>query len=235
MLAPRAWRLAPGVVATLAASLVAFGAGLAITYAATGGFTAFTRESARREAALAHPQAAPGLPLRFADGRVASLADLRAPWILVDFIYTRCESLCVARGSSDARLAQLLAPEVEAGTVRLLSVSFDPAHDDAARLRAFLARDGAPIAGREAAAPLAAADVGQWLDAFGVVVIADGRGGFVHNEAIAVVDPRRRLAAILNADDPARTAAWLRARIAGELAAGVAAGRNPGRAAGVAG
>ena len=45
------------------------------------------------------------------------------------------------------------------------------------------------------------AEMKGWLDAFGVVVIADGMGGFTHNAAVHVVGPDRRLAAILDFDD----------------------------------
>jgi protein SCO1/2 len=41
----------------------------------------------------------------------------------------------------------------------------------------------------------------SWLRAFGVVVIADGLGGYTHNAAIHVVRPDGKLAAIHDFDD----------------------------------
>lgn len=199
------------VARTLAASLVALAVGLAATWTATDGLSAFTLESARREAALAHPKSIPALSLRFADGRVASLADVPARWLLVDFIYTRCESLCLVRGSIDHRVAELLASDIAQGQVSLVSISFDP-RDDPAALTAFLGRDGPVMPGREAAVAVDARDLPRWLDAFGVVVIDDGIGGYVHNDAVAIVDPDRRLVELVDSKDPAAIAAAVRAR-----------------------
>lgn len=196
---------------TLAATIVALAAGLAVTWTATDGLSAFTLESARRIAALAHPQPIPALALRFADGHVGPLADVPARWLLVDFIYTRCESLCLVQGSIDHRVAELLAPDIAQGQVALVSISFDP-RDDPAALRAFLARDGPMLPGRDAAVPVDARDLPRWLDAFGVVVIDDGIGGYVHNEAAALVDPDRRLVELVDSKDPAAIAAAVRAR-----------------------
>jgi protein SCO1/2 len=47
------------------------------------------------------------------------------------------------------------------------------------------------------------------MRAFGVTVIPDGLGGFVHNAAIAVVDPEGRLVAIMDWDAPADAARYV--------------------------
>jgi protein SCO1/2 len=200
------------VLRTVAASLVALAAGVAVTWTATDGLSAFTLESARREAVLADPVALPALPLRFADGSARYLADLPAQWLLVDFIYTRCASLCLAQGTADARVAELLSAEVARHRVAVVSISFDPARDDPPMLRAFLARDAVTAPGRMAAVPLDARDLARWLDAFGVVVVDDGEGGYVHNDAVGIVDPRQRLVALIDAGDPAAAVSALRAR-----------------------
>ena len=61
--------------------------------------------------------------------------------------------------------------------MRLLSVSFDPAHDGADALRAYQARHTRSTLGWELVRP-ASADLPAWLDRFGVVVIADPWGGY---------------------------------------------------------
>jgi protein SCO1/2 len=48
---------------------------------------------------------------------------------------------------------------------------------------------------------------------FGVTAVRDGMGGFVHNAAIAVVDPEGRLVAILDWDDPRAAARYVLARL----------------------
>jgi protein SCO1/2 len=40
------------------------------------------------------------------------------------------------------------------------------------------------------------------MQSFGVVVIPDGMGGFIHNSAVYLVDARGRLARILDPDSP---------------------------------
>jgi protein SCO1/2 len=49
--------------------------------------------------------------------------------------------------------------------------------------------------------PRGAGELRDWLDAFGVVVIPDGMGGYAHNAAVHVVGLDRRLVAILDLQD----------------------------------
>lgn len=188
-----AWR-------TVAAATLALAAGLAIAHAATDGFEAYTLESARRLAALRSPQPVPDLALDLADGGRVRLAGVPEPVLLVDFVYTNCATYCVALGSVYARLQAGLASEIAAGRVRLVSITFDPGRDGPRELRAWRARYSSDRAGWDLGRP-APGELENWLAAFGVVVIRDGVGGFVHNAAVHVVGPDRRLAAILDFDD----------------------------------
>lgn len=185
---------------TIAAALV-FAVGLAVAHAATDGFEAFTLESARRLAALRSPAAVPDLALELADGGRAPLSRLPGRVLLVDFVYTNCPTYCVALGSVYARLQQRLAPEIAAGDVRLVTVTFDPGRDGSAELRAYRARHSADAAGWKLGRPERAAELKDGLRAFGVVVIPDGLGGYAHNAAVHVVGPDRRLVAILDTQD----------------------------------
>ena len=93
-----------------------------------------------------------------------------------------------------------LALPIASDKLALLSVSFDPAHDDAAALVSFQRLHGDHGAGWIATRPVDAADLTTLLRVFGVVTVPDGLGGFVHDAAIAVVDPDSRLVAILDWD-----------------------------------
>ncbi len=198
---------------TTAASILAFAAGLAVAHAATDGFEAFTLESARRLAALRAPAAVPDLALELADGGREPLSRLPGRVLLVDFVYTNCPTYCVALGSVYARLQEHLAPEIAAGDARLVTVTFDPGRDGPAELRAYRARHSADKAGWALGRPAQAGELRDWLKAFGVVVIPDGLGGYVHNAAVHVIGPDRKLVAILDPGDidaiaqAARTAA----------------------------
>lgn len=189
------------VLRTLLVSLVLLAAGLGILAAATHGFRAYTTETVRRIGIREHPRRVPPLTLQTADGGHVNFAQLRGRWLLVDFIYTRCLTFCSVQGSEFARLQRQLAEPIAAGKVALLSVSFDPSHDDPAALTDYQSRHGKHGEGWIAARPLDAADLKALMHVFGVVAVSDDLGGFVHNAAIAVVDPQGRLVAILDWND----------------------------------
>ena len=167
---------------------------------ATGGFQAFTLESARRLEALRAPRAVGHLNFTTLEGRQAGLHHYAGKWLVVDFIYTRCQTLCVSLGSVYEQLQQRLSREIAAGQVQLLSVSFDPAHDAPEQLSAYRARQSNSVVGWDMARP-AAQDVATWLTHFGVVVIPDGLGGFVHNAGLHIVGPDGRLRSIVDLGD----------------------------------
>ncbi len=194
---------------TLLASLLILAAGIAALAAATDGFRAFTSETARRIAVREHPRRLPSLSLQAADGRIVELGGLRGRWLLVDFIYTRCITYCSVQGSEFAQLQDRLARPIAAGRALLLSISFDPAHDAPAQLAAYQHRSGDRGAGWIAARPLNAADLEALKQVFGVTAIPDGLGGYVHNAAIAVVDPRGRLVAITDWSAPDEAARYV--------------------------
>jgi protein SCO1/2 len=55
----------------------------------------------------------------------------------------------------------------------------------------------------------------RWLDAFGVVVIADELGGYAHNAALHVVGPQRTLLAIHDLADLNGAVETIRRTVAG--------------------
>lgn len=202
------------VLRTLLASLPILAGGVAALAGATDGFHAFTSETARRLAIAEHARALPPVALQTADGRVIDLAELRGRWLLVDFIYTRCETYCSVQGNEFARLQQRLAGPIAAGQVMLVSISFDPGHDAPPQLAAYQRRSGDHGAGWIAARPVRATDLPPLLRAFGVTVVPDRQGGYVHNAAIAVVDPAGRLVQIVDWDAPQQAEARVRRQAA---------------------
>lgn len=202
------------VLRTLLASLVILAAGVATLAAATDGFRAFTTETARRLDVREHPRALPPATLQTARGGTLTLAHLRGKWLLVDFIYTRCATYCSVQGTEFARLQKRLARPLAQGGVVLLSISFDPARDGPAELAAYLRRLGDRGTGWIAARPASADELATLMRAFDVIAIPDGLGGYVHNAAIAVVNPAGRLVAILDWDDPRAAERFVTARLA---------------------
>lgn len=201
------------VLRTLLVSLALLMVGIGVLAGATHGFRAYTTETARRIGIREHPPAVPPLPLQTADGGHTSFAQMRGRWLLVDFIYTRCTTYCLVQGGEFARLQRQLAGPIAAGKVALLSVSFDPAHDDPAALAAYQRFHGDHGTGWIAARPVDHADLAALMDVFGVVAVPDGMGGFVHNAAIAVVNPAGRLVTIVDWNDPRGAARYVTQRM----------------------
>lgn len=158
---------------------------------------AFTSEGARRLEVSRQPRQLPEALLTDQDGAPFRLGDLKGKWVVVEFVYTRCATLCSALGNSFERIARRLPPGRLGGDVILLSVSFDPRNDDQPALRDFAARfSGAGTGGWRVARVGDGWQLSALLATFGVVVVPDGAGGFEHNAALHVVDPGGRLSRI---------------------------------------
>ena len=198
------------ILRTALASCLLLVLGGAVLTAATDGFHAFTTETARRLAVQRHPPTVPAVPLETQSGAQLNLADLRGKWLLVDFVYTRCISWCLVQGGEVAQLQDRLAEPLAQGRLLLLSISFDPAHDTPAELAAYQQRFHNRGTGWLAARPLRAGDLQALLHTFGVTVVPDTFGGYVHNTAIAVVDPHGRLVQILDTGNPEAAAGIVR-------------------------
>jgi protein SCO1 len=191
---------------TLLASTVALAAGVAALAVVTQGFSAFTTETAWRVAVSRDPVPVPPVVLENQAGARFSLSALRGKWVIVDFVYTRCEDECSVLDANFVRLEEILAKPIATDRLRLLSISFDPERDTPTELAAYLARFGGRSPGWQVARPVDPVDLKRLERAFGVTVIADGDGGYTHNSAFLVVDPRERLIRILDWRDPNRAA-----------------------------
>lgn len=172
---------------TLIASVAVVLLALVATWHVTYGFRALTAESVRRLQIEAEGRTLAPLEL------VSPDAERFVPWgsaddagrvYLLDFIYTRCETLCSVLGTEFAQLQDELWQD---DRIRLLSISFDDAHDTPEALGRYARRHGASPASWSVAVPADAAARSRLLREAGVVVIDDGMGGFAHNAAILVV------------------------------------------------
>jgi protein SCO1/2 len=184
-------------LATLAAALLAG----TVLWQITGGLSSFTSESWRRASVAVQPRALPDALLQDQHGRQFHARELCGKVIVIDFIYTRCPTVCKAQGGVSAQLASRLDTATEAGKAMVLSVSFDPVNDTPeamARFKHALEPRPTPWI---VARPLSGADRQALLQTFGVEVIADGAGGFDHNAALHLVDQSCRLTRILDYDN----------------------------------
>lgn len=183
----------------------------------TDGFTVLTTEAARRADITRHPKALPDAALRMSAGVSAPfLQALREDGriAIVNFMYTRCFSICLAMGGEFQQLQDAIQQGGLSGRVRIISLSFDPADtpDDLARYAARMrAQPGiwqfAGIADAEERKAL--------LDAFGIVVVPAPLGQYEHNAAYHVVTPEGQLARIVDIGDAAGLLDDVSARIRG--------------------
>jgi protein SCO1/2 len=125
------------------------------------------------------------------DGRVA----------IVNFIYTRCTSVCLAMGSELQQMQSLIRERGLAEKIRLISISFDTADtpDQLARYARAMRADPA-IWGFAGIPSARARDV--LLNTFGIVRVAAPYGQFEHNAAYHVVTANGFLARVVDYADP---------------------------------
>jgi protein SCO1/2 len=184
---------------------IVLAAGTAALGWATEGFQTVTRDGAQRLAVERAPLLLPDVRLVDQDGHSFSLADYRGRRVLVDFIYTRCPTICGVLGDDFARVAARSGRAVD-----LVSISFDPQNDDREARQFYAERFGAAAPGWRVAVPADRDGLDRELRAFGVVVVPDGRGGFVHDGRVYFVDASGRLADIIDAPSGPLLAAEVR-------------------------
>ncbi len=195
---------ATGLLKTFAATTAVLIAGLALLWFATGGGQAFTTETLRRQQVASQPQRIEAFNLTLPSGEKTSLKAVLAPggkvW-LVDFVYTRCQTLCSSLGS----IYQQLQTQIEArglqGKVGLLSVSFDPVNDDAIALVEYAKRMQMNPQVWQIVTLTDWQDRRRLLDAFGIMVVPAPLGEFEHNAALHVVSSDGTLHQIIDYTD----------------------------------
>ncbi len=120
---------------------------------------------------------------------------------IVDFIYTRCPSICQSMGSEYFRMqSQLMLFAWEAASpenrIRLLSITLDPKNDGPLELTAYGQLHHADAGYWTLATPQNVSAGQALLHDLRVIVIPDGFGGFVHNAGIHLIDGQGHLRAI---------------------------------------
>ena len=178
---------APVLTTLIACCLVlgAFGRGAAHL---TEGFEHWTFEELRRTAAARSELRFPEIAFQDSRGdRLLPFTAVRPSAYLVDFVYTRCPSVCLSLGSEFYQMQEVLRRDPD-NAVHLISISIDPLRDDAPALAAYGQWHHADPAFWRIAAPTTLASSTRLLSTLGVVAVPDGFGGFVHNSGIHLVD-----------------------------------------------
>lgn len=189
---------------TVAASAIFLVLGIWATWAITGGFELLTTEQARRLDISRKQPDVPEIRLIDQSGQAfhfGAWVREENKFLIVDFIYTNCQTLCRALGSEFQRLQRSIVERGLHSRVHLLSVSFDPAHDSPAVLQQYAERMQAmPDVWTFATTTGNARELGALLRTFGVTVIPDRMGGFQHNAALVWVAPSGKLVRVTDFD-----------------------------------
>lgn len=182
-------------------AIVAAG-GIAALAWETDGFRVVTSAGARQLSIERNPLPLPDVRLVDQDGHAFSFSSYKGRPVLVDFIYTHCPTLCGVLGDDFHRVLQIMSGTGAGAPIDLLSISFDPQNDDRQALQLYGDRYGAKAPRWRIARPADERGLAELLRNFGVVVIPDGTGGFIHNSGVYLIDRRGRLARILDPDSP---------------------------------
>jgi protein SCO1 len=171
-------------------------------WAGTDGFRAFTSEEARRLDVAKAPRTLPDMLLEDQDGRKFRLSECRGRPVVVEFIYTRCRTLCAALSNGLRQAQEDLRHRHASGDGIFLSISFDPDRDTAQALKGYARRYRVEGTDWRFARIEDKAQLDRLLRSFGIVVIPDSFGELQHNAAIHIVDRAGRLARIFPYDTP---------------------------------
>ena len=190
----------------------------------THDFQVWTAEGARRLEVALLPIAVPAVRIDGPGLVLQPLSHILADGqsvTLMDFVYTRCRTVCTALGSVFQQMQVTLQADgrtdAAARRVRLVSISFDEQYDSPQILHAYAVRLGAdPLVWRFLRVP-DAGESRRLLAALQVVVVPAGRGDFEHNAALLVIDQRGRLVRVFDYAD-AQLAIDFARDIAGRIA-----------------
>lgn len=174
--------------------------GVAVLWWGTSGFSVFTAEGARRADVQRQPRPLPMVALQDQQARAVSLADFKGKVVLLDFVYTRCPTVCTVLGSGFQQLRQQILSSGLEGRIVLLTFSFDPEQDGPAQLTEYADRYGGADRNWQFVRAPSRGDTDRLLRAAELVAIPDGFGGYVHNAAIHILDREGRLARIVDTE-----------------------------------
>jgi protein SCO1/2 len=179
-------------------------ASLLVLLQATGGGQSFTTETLRRQHISQQAELIPAFDIALGNGQRTTLKAMLAPggkvW-LVDFVYIRCQTLCLSLGSIYQQLQADIKARGLQGKVGLLSISFDPANDNPAALADYAQRMGMNPEVWQIATLTRWQDRRRLLDAFGIMVLPAPLGEFEHNAALHLVTSDAMLTRVMDYAD----------------------------------
>ena len=177
------------LIRTLVATVVVLLFGIWLFLTSTFQGQALTTEVLRQVELNESPKKIPALAVVDSTNQESEIAKLSSDKrvLIVDFIYTRCQTVCLSLGS----VFQVLQNKIiELGLENqngLVSISFDPTHDDAQALQRYEKRLQMQPHIWRAYSLKNPNDRQSLLDAFGIMVIPAPLDEFEHNAALHII------------------------------------------------
>lgn len=140
------------------------------------------------------PHDAPDFSLAGSDASDVMLARYRGKVVLLTFGFTNCAAVCPTTLATLAQARKELGKAAD--TVQVVYVTVDPARDDVARMRSYLAAFDPTFIGATGAPEVLAA-VRQ---KYGVTAVKQGTGpdyAMAHTSSIFLIDPAGKLRALM--------------------------------------
>ena len=138
------------------------------------------------------PEPIPDFELVDQDGKTFRLSRYEDDWLLVGFVYTRCNvaTACPLTMSKMRAVQQAWTKTDHHGhSLELLTLTFDAEHDEPEQLRDFGALHGVDNANWTLATGPERLLNRELPSLFNVLAIPDGRGGLNHNVKVALLRP----------------------------------------------
>lgn len=163
--------------------------GFVLFYIGTDRFTAFTEETARTNKLIKETPKFPIVQLEDSKDRIYPFSEFAGKYVMITFIYTACSDVCPQLEMNLAGVYDQI-PETYIGEdIVFLSISFDPTRDDPETLEKYRHSFGSDGETWRMARINDQSELDDLLKEFGVIVIPDGEGDFVHNSAFYLVNP----------------------------------------------
>jgi protein SCO1/2 len=194
-----------GLLKTFALSLLLLLLGFGLLFVATNRGQAFTTEGLRRSEVSRQALQIPNFELLDAAHQKMGLhqrLNLDGRVLIVDFVYTRCQTICSALGSVYQQLQTEIIERGLQQQVGLLSISFDPANDDPKALQNYATRMRMDPGVWRIETLSRWQDRRRLLDSFGIMVVPAPLGEFEHNAALHLVNTQGQLVSIMDYDRP---------------------------------
>lgn len=177
------------ILPTLLVSLLVVFLSAILFFYSTNQGQALTTEALRQSELIDHPKNIPNFRFVDANDQETSLDEITKNdrrVLIVDFVYTRCQTVCVALGTSFQNLQETVLKKGLQNQIGLLSISFDPEHDDAQALKRYQQRFRMDARVWQVLSLKEPKDRQNLLDTFGIMVISAPLDEYEHNAAFHI-------------------------------------------------